>query len=100
MPEASALHTNDPMENPKQNLVDQMIAYILDEVIRRPGVQIDKSTPLVSSGLVDSLALVNILFKLEDFTAMRIPAAKVQPKDMDTVELMFDTAQRVGRPRK
>jgi hypothetical protein len=31
---------------------------------------------------------------------MRIPAAKVQPKDMDTVALMFSTAQRLGKPRK
>jgi acyl carrier protein len=88
------------MDNRKQTQLDQMIAYIVDEVIRRPGVAIDKSTPLVSSGLIDSLALVNVLFKLEDVTAMRIPAAKVKPKDMDTVELMFETAQRVGRPRK
>lgn len=77
-----------------------MIAYILDEVIRRPGVEIDESTPLVSSGLIDSLALVNILFKLEDITGMRIPPAKVQPKDMETIERMFETAHRVGRPQR
>jgi acyl carrier protein len=78
----------------------EMIGYIVNEVIRRPGVEINEDTPLVSSGLIDSLALVNILFKLEDVTLMRIPAGKVQPKDMDTVGLMFATARRVGRPRK
>jgi len=78
----------------------QMIDYIVREVIRRPGVEITEETPLVSSGLIDSLALVNILLQLEDVTHMRIPAGKVQPKDMDTVSLMFATAQRVGRPRK
>jgi acyl carrier protein len=88
------------MEDPKPSPAQQMIAYILTEVIRRPGVQIDENTPLVSSGLIDSLALVNVIFKLEDLTAMRIPAAKVQPKDMDSINLMFETAQRVGRPRK
>jgi acyl carrier protein len=88
------------MDHPKQNQIQEMIAYVLDEVIRRPGIAIDEDTSLVSSGLIDSLALVNILFKLEDLTAMRIPAAKVQPKDMDTVNLMFATAHRVGKPRK
>jgi acyl carrier protein len=78
----------------------QMIDYIVREVIRRPGVEITEETPLVSSGLIDSLALVNILLQLEDVIHMRIPAGKVQPKDMDTVSLMFATAQRVGRPRK
>ena len=77
----------------------QIIDYILKEVIRRPGIQIDETTPLVSSGLIDSFALVDILLKLEDVTRMRIPAGKVQPKDMDTVKLMFETAQRVGKPR-
>ncbi len=80
--------------------VRQLIEYILREVIRRPGVQIAEDTPLVSSGLIDSLALVDILFKLEEVTNMRIPAGKVQAKDMDTVQRMFATAQRVGRPRK
>jgi len=78
----------------------EIVDYILSEVIRRPGVQIDEDTKLVSSGLIDSLALVDILFKLEDVTRMRIPAGKVQPKDMDTIRQMFVTAERVGRPRK
>lgn len=78
----------------------QIIDYILREVIRRPGVQIDVETPLVSSGLIDSLALVDVLMKMEEITNMRIPAGKVQPKDMDTVQLMFATAQRAGKPRK
>jgi acyl carrier protein len=89
------------MEDPKRNeQAQQMIDYIVHEVIRRPGVQISRDTPLVSSGLMDSLALVQVLLKLEDITHMRIPAGKVQPKDMDNVNLMFATAQRVGRPRK
>jgi acyl carrier protein len=78
----------------------QMIDYIKSDVIRRPEIQIDENTPLVSSGLIDSLALVDILMKLEDVTNKRISAGKVQPKDMDTVGLMFATAERVGKPRK
>lgn len=77
----------------------QMANYIV-ELIRKPGVLIDESTPLVSSGLIDSMALVDLLVKLEDLTHMRIPPGKVQPKDMDTIALMFATAQRVGKPRK
>ncbi len=77
----------------------QLIDYILSEVVRKPGTKIDENTPLVSSGLMDSLALVGILTKLEDVTRTRIPAGKVQPEDMDTVALMLATAQRVGKPR-
>ena len=78
---------------------EQMARYVT-ELIRKPGVTIDESTPLVSSGLIDSMALVDLLIKLEDLTHMRIPPGKVQPKDMNTIALMFATAQRVGKPRK
>jgi acyl carrier protein len=78
---------------------EQMVGHIL-QLIRKPGISIDENTPLVSSGLIDSMALVDLLLKLEDLTQMRIPAGKVQPKDLDTVAKMFATAQRVGKPRK
>jgi acyl carrier protein len=78
---------------------EQMRSQIL-ELIRKPSVTINENTPLVSSGLIDSMALVDLLIKLEDITHMRIPPGKVQPKDMDTIALMFATAQRVGRPRR
>ena len=77
----------------------QMIEHI-KELIRKPGITIDEDTPLVSSGLIDSMALVDLLIKLEDLMHMRIPAGKVQPKDMDSVAKMFATAQRVGKPRR
>ena len=77
----------------------QMIDHIR-QLVRKPGVSLDENTPLVSSGLIDSMALVDLLLKLEDLTHMRIPAGKVQPKDLDTVAKMFATAQRVGKPRK
>ena len=77
----------------------EMLAHIAG-LIRKPNVKLDEHTPLVSSGLIDSMALVDLLVKLEDLTRMRIPPGKVQPKDLDTVALMFATAQRVGKPRK
>ena len=77
----------------------QMVEY-LEKIIRKPDVTIDENTPLVSAGLIDSLALADVLMKLEDLTRMRIPPGKVQPKDLDRVSLMFETAQRVGKPRK
>ena len=77
----------------------QMIEQIV-RLVRKPNLKLDENTPLVSSGLIDSMALVDLLQKLEDLTHMRIPPGKVQPKDLDTIALMFATAQRVGKPRK
>ncbi len=80
--------------------VQELLDYLMREVIRRPSIRLTADAPLVSSGLIDSFALVDILVKLEDVTGMRIPAGKVQPRDMDTVNLMLLTAKRVGKPKK
>lgn len=77
----------------------QMMEHIA-QLIRKPGLTIEENTPLVSSGLIDSMALVDLLLKLEELTHMCIPPGKVQPKDLNTIALMFATAQRVGKPRK
>ncbi len=83
------------MTSEAQQMIDEVA-----KLIRKPGLQLDENTPLVSSGLIDSMALVDLLLKLEDVTHKRIPAGKVQPKDMNTVALMLATAERVGKPRK
>jgi acyl carrier protein len=77
----------------------QMMDFILRR-IRKPNLAIDENTPLVSSGLVDSMALGDVLMTLEDLTRKRIPPGAVKPKDLDTISLMFATVERVGRPRK
>ncbi|HXN18118.1 MAG TPA: acyl carrier protein [Candidatus Binatus sp.] len=84
------------MPDPANELID----YICKQILRCPDIELTADTPLVSSGLIDSFSLVDVLSKLEEVTALRIPASKVQPKDMDTVSLMLTTAQRLGKPRK
>jgi hypothetical protein len=44
--------------------VQQMIDYLVHEVVGRADIRISADMPLVSSGLIDSMALVNILLKL------------------------------------
>lgn len=78
----------------------QLIDHIQREVVRRPGVEIRDDTPLVSSGLIDSFALIQIFLELEKITNRKIPAAKVRAKDMDTVRLMFAMAEKMGTPRR
>jgi acyl carrier protein len=76
----------------------QMLEQVA-KLIRKPGLQLDENTPLVTSGLIDSMALVDLLLTLEDVTHKRIPPGKVQPKDMNTVAIMLATAERVGKTR-
>jgi acyl carrier protein len=77
-----------------------MIRYVKEKLLRKPDAQITADTPLVSSGIIDSFALVEALIQLERVTNLKIPAIKVAPEDMDTVAKMFETAARMGTPRK
>jgi len=77
-----------------------LLNYLSANVLRRRDIQLTADSSLVASGLIDSFALVDVLVKLEEVSEMRIPAGKVQPKDMDTVNLMLAMAKRVGKPRQ
>lgn len=76
-----------------------MIDYVKKNLLMDSSDEIDEDTPLVSSGLVDSFALIEVLLELEKVTRRKISPGKVGAKDMDTVSLMLKTADRVGIPR-
>lgn len=78
----------------------QLTDYIQEKVIKGKAVAINEDTPLVSSGLIDSFALIEIFLELQKVAARKVPASKVQAKDMDTVRLMFAMAERFGKPAK
>ena len=80
-------------------MMQQLIGYIVEKVTKGKG-EITEDTPLVSSGLVDSFALIEIFLELQKIAGCKVPASKVQAKDMDTVRLMFATAERFGKPIK
>jgi acyl carrier protein len=76
-----------------------MIDYVKKNLLMDASEEIDEETPLVSSGMVDSFALIEVLLELEKVTKRKISPGKVGAKDMDTVSLMLRTAERVGIPR-
>ena len=52
---------------------------------------------LVSSGLIDSLSILNLILSLERQLGIQIPTADVQPEDFDSVDLITETLERVCR---
>lgn len=80
-------------------MMRELTAYIAQKVIKGKA-EITEDTPLVSSGLIDSFALIEVFLELQRIAGRKVPASKVQAKDMDTVRLMFATAERFGKPAK
>jgi acyl carrier protein len=78
----------------------QLTTYIAEKVMKGKGAAINEDTVLVSSGLIDSFALIEIFLELQKVAGRKVPASKVQAKDMDTVRLMFAMAEKFGKPVK
>ena len=81
-------------------MMKQLTGFIAEKVMNGKGAAIDEDTPLVSSCLIDSFALIEIYLELQKITGRKVPASKVQAKDMDTVRLMFGMVERFGKPAK
>jgi methoxymalonate biosynthesis acyl carrier protein len=52
---------------------------------------------VISTGIVDSLSVLNLIALLEKKLQVRIPTDKVQPEDFDSVEIILETLERVAR---
>jgi acyl carrier protein len=62
-------------------------------VARRP-VRDDQC--VISTGIVDSLSLLNLIALLEEKLQIHIPTEQVQPEDFDSVETILETLERVA----
>jgi len=73
------------------------LAEIAGQILRASQNVISNETALVSSGLLDSFSLLDVLHKLEQLAELRIPPGRVKTADLDTVDRMFELAVRVGK---
>ena len=76
-----------------------LLTFIKTTVTRGTATEISENTPLVSSGILDSFALIEVLQQLERVTNRRIRPTDVTPNDLETVAIMLKTAERVGKKR-
>ena len=56
--------------------------------------EITETTPLISSGLVDSFSMVSLLRFLEKKYAIHIPDADATPEAFDTITRIVELVQR------
>lgn len=74
---------------------DSLLAF-LDEDLGVDIDGVDADTPLFSSQLVDSFALVTLMMFLEKQTGIRIAPADVNLDNMDTIARMLAYVERVA----
>ena len=73
----------------RRALID-LIAYRLTSRRRRDAGPVDGDTPLFETGLVDSMAILELIAFVEDATSRPIPARQVHLKHFGTVDRICD----------
>ena len=66
----------------------KLAAYIQRELSKDRRRVLDSDTPLISSGLVDSLSLIQVLAFVEDEFGVVIPDEAATAASMDTIRLI------------
>jgi acyl carrier protein len=79
----------------------QMLRTILDYITREyadalQGAPIDANTPLISSGLIDSLSMVSLKMFLDQTYRVRIPDAEASAEAFDSVSTIVTLLSRLG----
>jgi len=67
-------------------LENKIIAFIKNEIVNDPDIEIKPDTELISSGLIDSFSLVTLYVYIEKEFGVKIPASRIIPDTFDTVE--------------
>lgn len=79
--------------------MDEITKVVLDYIIREyvqegDDREVTTTTPLISSGLVDSFSMVSLLRFLEKKYAIHIPDSAATPEAFDTVERIVTLVRR------
>ena len=76
------------------NAARPLVRDVVTEIVGR---RVQDSEPIVSSGLVDSLTVLQLIVQLKGKLNVAIPPANLQPDDFDSVDMILDTLQRVAQ---
>ena len=79
--------------------IQKLADYIQRDLSRDPGRALDLDTPLITSGLLDSLSLISVLAFIEDHYGVVIPDEAATADAMNSVRLILqlrDTYRDAG----
>ncbi len=80
------------------DLDNELISLINDDISLDPSVEVEGSTDLLLTGLVDSLGVVQIVEWLEERVGVEIDPGDVVLENFQTVDLMVAFMNRLAAP--
>jgi acyl carrier protein len=76
-----------------QQAAKNAVREAMTEIVGR---KVKDNEAVISSGLIDSLAVLKLISKMEQKLGIRIPPHDLQPDDFDTIEITLETLKRVA----
>lgn len=70
---------------------EELIAYIMKEFVEDPDEEIDETTLLISSGLIDSLSIVSLVAFIDKKFGVKIPDEKGTVENFGTIDKIIET---------
>jgi 2-hydroxymuconate-semialdehyde hydrolase len=69
---------------------EELIEYIMKEFVEDPDEELDENTPLISSGLIDSLSVVSLVAFIDKKYGVKIPDEKGTVDNFETVSKIME----------
>ena len=69
---------------------EELIEYIKKEFVEDPDEEIEEDTPLISSGLIDSLSIVSLVAFIDKKFGVKIPDEKGVVENFETVNKIIE----------
>lgn len=70
---------------------EELIEYIKEEFVEDPDEEVDDTTPLISSGLIDSLSIVSLVAFIDKKFGVKIPDEKGVVENFETINKIIET---------
>ncbi len=77
--------------------VNDLADFVSKDILKQPRRRLEAGTPLFSSGLVDSLTIIDLAFFVEDRFGVKLKPAELNAETFDT---LGDLARLIEERRK
>ncbi len=76
-------------------LEEKLLSFIRSDLMSSSDEQIGPEDSLIERGLLDSIALVQLIAFLEEEAGVRIPDREITPDNLDTVKRIAEFVARI-----
>jgi len=77
----------------QNEIVEKVKAFVVTELLKNPGYELDEDEALFSSGAIDSFAMAQVGVFIETEFDLYIPDPELTVENMDTVRQITDRIQ-------